>query len=106
MWRKRIFRCAEPAYSVTTFSPGPPLAGYRAALTRRAIAWAVDALEADDTTVSGLARRLGVGWHTLWRAVKVEAAKRVARLGRLDGGRNPRRRRARGGLAASVPAGT
>ena len=85
MWRKRIFRCAEPACPVTTFSEDHPLAGHRAALTRRAIIWAVDALEADDTTVSALARRLGVGWHTLWRAVKVEAAARVARPGRLDG---------------------
>jgi transposase len=85
MWRKRIFRCAEPVCPVTTFSEDHPLAGHRAALTRRAIAWAVDALEQDDTTVSALARRLGVGWHTLWRAVKVEAAARVARPGRLDG---------------------
>ena len=85
MWRKRIFRCAEPACPVTTFSEDHPLAGHRAALTRRAITWAVDALEQDDTTVSALARRLGVGWHTLWRAVKVEAAARVARPGRLDG---------------------
>jgi len=85
MWRKRIFRCAEPLCPVTTFSEDHPLAGHRAALTRRAITWAVDALEADDTTVSALARRLGVGWHTLWRAVKVEAAARVARPGRLAG---------------------
>ena len=47
MWRKRIFRCAEPACPVTTFSEDHPLAGHRAALTRRAITWAVDALEAD-----------------------------------------------------------
>jgi transposase len=45
----------------------------------------VDALECDDTTVSALARRLGVGWHTLWRAVKVEAARRTAHPGRLNG---------------------
>ena len=61
------------------------MAGHRAALTRRAITWAVEAVEADDTTVSALARRLGVGWHTLWRAVRVEAAGRVVRPGRLDG---------------------
>ena len=85
MWRKRIYRCAEPACPVTTFSEMHRLAGQRAALTNRAISWAVDALAEDDTTVSALARRLGVGWHTLWRAAKVEAAARVARPGRLAG---------------------
>jgi len=85
MWRKRMFRCAEPACPVGTFSEEHPLAAQRAALTGRAIAWAVDALEGDDTTVSALARRLGVGWHTLWRAAQVEAAARLARPGRLDG---------------------
>ena len=84
MWRKRVYRCAERLCPVSTFSEQHPLAGHRAALTRRAVTWAVDALECDDTTVSALARRLGVGWHTLWRAAKVEAAARVARPGRLD----------------------
>jgi transposase len=95
MWRKRIFRCAEAVCPVTTFSEDHPLAGHRAALTRRAITWALDAFEQDDTAVSALARRLGVGWPTLWRAVKVEAAARVARPGRLDG-EEASRRRARG----------
>ena len=85
MWRKRIFRCAEAACPVETFSEEHPLAGERAALTARAITWAADALECDDTTVSALARRLGVGWHTVWRAVKVEATRRAARPGRLAG---------------------
>ncbi len=78
MRRKRVFRCDEAACPVTTFSEEHPLAGARAALTGRAISWATDALALDDTTVSALARRLGVGWHTLWRAVRVEAARRVA----------------------------
>jgi transposase len=85
MWRKRIFRCVEATCPVSMFSEEHPLAGERAALTGRAITWAADALECDDTTVSALARRLGVGWHTLWRAVKVEAARRADRPGRLDG---------------------
>ena len=33
-------------------------------------------LQADDTTVSALARRLGVGWRTVWLAVRAEAAAR------------------------------
>jgi len=54
-------------------------------LTSRAIGWAVDALAHDDTTVSALARHLRVGWHTLWRAIKTEAAVRTGRPGRLQG---------------------
>ena len=61
------------------------LIGPRAVLTSRAVGWAVDALAHDDTTVSALARHLRVGWHTLWRAVRAEAAERTIRPGRLAG---------------------
>jgi len=64
MWRKRMFRCVEPAGPVTTFSRSHPLAAERAALTARAITWATDGPRADATTASALARRLGVGLHT------------------------------------------
>jgi len=49
------------------------LVGPRAKLTGRAVGWAVDALAHDDTTVSALARHLGVDWHTLWNAVDAAA---------------------------------
>jgi hypothetical protein len=45
----------------------------RTKLTARAIAWATDALAHVDTTVSALARHLGVDWHTCWDAVEGEA---------------------------------
>jgi len=73
VWRKRIWRCAEPAYPTGTFSEAHLPAGPRAKLTARAIGWAVEALGHNDTTVSALARNLGVDWHTLWDAVKVVA---------------------------------
>jgi transposase len=39
-------------------------------------------LSYDDTTVSALARHLGVDWHTCWDAVEVAAkAGSVTRLG-------------------------
>jgi transposase len=47
------------------FSETHALAAPRALLTSRAVCWATDALADDDTTVSALARRLGVDWHTL-----------------------------------------
>src|SRR5690349_270729 len=84
-WRKRVWRCAEPACPVGTFSEQHELMAPRARLTRRAVRWATDALTHDDTTVSALARHLGVDWHTLWDAVEVEATARLADPARLAG---------------------
>jgi transposase len=77
-WRKRIWRCTEPACPVGTFSEQHELIAPRAKLTSRAIRWATDALAHDDTTVSALARHLGVDWHTLWDAIELEATRRLA----------------------------
>ena len=73
-----IWRCREPACPAGTFSEAHELAPPRMALTVRAVRWAVDALSYDDTTVSALARHLGVDWHTCWDAIEVEAKARVA----------------------------
>jgi transposase len=85
VWRKRVWRCRESACPTVTFSERHPLAGPRALLTARAVVWAADALEQDDTTVAALARRLDVDWHTLWDALAVEAERRAADPARLDG---------------------
>jgi len=66
---QRIWRCAEPACPTGTFSEAHPLAKLTARAVGWAVGWAVDALGHDDTTVSALARHLGVDWHTLWNAV-------------------------------------
>ncbi|MBI4943374.1 MAG: ISL3 family transposase [Actinobacteria bacterium] len=84
-WRKRVWRCPEPACPTVTFSEQHPFVPARANLTARAVVWATDALEHDDTTVAALARHLGVDWHTCWDAVEREAARRLARPGRLAG---------------------
>jgi transposase len=65
-WLVRIWRCREPQCATQTFSEAHGLAPPRMALTVRAVGWAADALSYDDTTVSALARHLGVDWHT-WR---------------------------------------
>jgi transposase len=83
-WRKRIWRCREPMCATTTFSEAHDLARPRAVLTTRAVEWAADALTHDDTTVSALARHLGVDWHTCWDAIEVEAKARVGRPERLQ----------------------
>jgi transposase len=85
VWLKRVWRCTEPDCPQLTWTETHELIAPRAALTSRAIGWAVDALAHDDTTVSALARHLRVGWHTLWRAVRGEADVRTSRPGRLDG---------------------
>ncbi len=84
-WRKRVWRCLEPACPIVTFTEVHPLAAPRALLTRRAVTWAADALTDDDTTVAALARRLDVDWHTLWDALKVEARQRADDPERLRG---------------------
>ena len=76
-WLVRIWRCRELACPTSTFSEAHDLAPPRMALTVRAVRWAVDALSYDDTTVSALARHLGVDWHTAWNAIEVEARARV-----------------------------
>src|SRR5665647_906494 len=44
--------------------------GRRVRLTSRAIWWAIGQLRTAHATVAGLARALGVDWHTLWSAIR------------------------------------
>lgn len=85
LWSARVWRCAETACPAGTFTERHELVAPRAKLTTRAIAWATDALEHDDTTVSALARHLGVDWHTCWDAIETEAERRVDDPARLTG---------------------
>ncbi len=84
-WRKRIWRCAEQSCLVETWTEDHPYAVKRSKLTARAISWAVDALRHDDTTVSAIARHLGVDWHTAWNGIKAETRRRVRKPERLKG---------------------
>ncbi|HEY6812921.1 MAG TPA: ISL3 family transposase [Propionibacteriaceae bacterium] len=84
-WLTRVWRCLEPGCATTTFTEQHPIAPPRAVLTVRAVRWATDALSHDDTTVSALARHLGVAWHTAWSAIETEAKARVAQPERLAG---------------------
>ncbi|MFJ5975634.1 ISL3 family transposase [Pseudarthrobacter oxydans] len=85
LWAKRVWRCPDPDCPRTTFTEEHPLAGPRAKLTARAAAWATDALQHFDTSVSALAHQLGVSWHTAWDAMKAEATRRISATGRLTG---------------------
>jgi transposase len=83
-WLVRIWRCREPSCITKTFTETHDLAPPRTVLTSRAVAWATSALSYDDTTVSALARHLGVDWHTCWDAIEVEARARTSQSSRLQ----------------------
>jgi transposase len=84
-WLKRLWRCREPDCPIGVFSEIHEIAPPRAVLTVRAVRWATDALAHDDTTVSALARHLGVDWHTAWNAIELEAKARTSDPQRLAG---------------------
>jgi transposase len=84
-WLVRIWRCREPLCPTRTFSETHDVASPRTVLTTRAVVWATSALSYDDTTVSALARHLGVDWHTAWDAIEVEAKARISNPDRLSG---------------------
>jgi len=70
-WRRRTWSCPDPGCGVGTFTETvATLAAPRARLTSRAIWWAIGQLRTAHATVAGLARALGVDWHTLWAAIR------------------------------------
>ena len=73
IWRKRRWRCREPRCPTGVWSEEHPALPARAKLTTRAVAWAVQTLRWDDSTVSALARQLGVDWHTLMDAIRTRS---------------------------------
>ena len=77
--RQRRWRCTEAACPRGTFVEQlPVLVAARGVLTRWAVTWALGQLRREHATIAGLDRRLGVGWATLWRAVKPELERLAA----------------------------
>jgi transposase len=68
-WRKRIWRCVEPACAVKTWTEQRVAIRPRAVLTERARAEACRRVGKDAHAVAAVARDLGVGWATIMRAV-------------------------------------
>jgi transposase len=68
-WRKRIWRCVEPACEVRTWTEQQAAIRPRAVLTERARAEACRRVGKDVHAVAAVARDLGVGWATITRAV-------------------------------------
>jgi transposase len=84
-WRKRIWRCREPACGVRTWTEQRVAIRPRAVLTERARAEACRRVGKDAHAVAAVARDLGVGWATVMRAVADHGRPLVEDPDRLDG---------------------
>jgi transposase len=84
-WRKRIWRCVEPACAVRTWTEQTAAIRPRAVLTERARAEACRRVGKDAHAVAAVARDLGVGWSTVMRAVANHGTQLVDDPARLDG---------------------
>jgi transposase len=85
LWRKRIWRCWEPACGVRTWTEQTAAIRPRAVLTERARAEACRRVGKDAHAVAAVARDLGVGWATIMRAVADHGTPLVDDPTRLDG---------------------
>ncbi|GAA4428653.1 ISL3-like element ISAar39 family transposase [Georgenia halophila] len=85
-WRKRSWRCPEPACPTGAFTEqNPAIAAPRALLTTRAVDWAVGQLRRENASVQGIARQFGITWRTAWRAIKPVLARAAANESRFAG---------------------
>jgi transposase len=84
-WRKRLWRCREPACQVRTWTEQAAAIGPRAVLTQRARAEACRRVGKDAHAVAAVARDLGVGWATIMRAVRDYGTPLLEDPTRLDG---------------------
>jgi len=82
-WVKRLWRCWELACAVRTWTEQHPAVKGRAALSERARAQACRRVGRDGVSVALVARHLGVGWHTVMRAVVDHGQRLVDDPGRL-----------------------
>jgi transposase len=85
VWRKRVWRCGEPACPARTWTEQTDAIGARAVLTQRARAEACRRVGKDAHTVAAVARDLGVGWATVMRAVREHGQPLVDDPARLHG---------------------
>ncbi|WP_435129376.1 transposase [Actinacidiphila sp. bgisy144] len=71
VWRKRTWRCVEPACPVGTFTEqNHTVAEPRALLTVRACWWVIRPLRREHASVRGIARQLGTTWNTVWTSIR------------------------------------
>lgn len=86
VWRRRRWICPEARCVGATFAEdAPQLVEGGAKLTTRAVWWAISQIRFEHGTVQGLARQLGVDWHTLWAHVEPKLREMAGDPARLQG---------------------
>jgi transposase len=85
VWRRRLWRCGEPACAVGTWTEHTDVIQPRAVLTERARAEACRRVGKDTHAVAAIVRDLCVGWHTIMRAVREQGRMLVSDPARLGG---------------------
>ncbi|WP_453984344.1 ISL3 family transposase [Brevibacterium casei] len=71
MWRKRTWRCTEPACPTKAFTEqDEQVARPRALLTTRACWWAINQIRREHASIHGIARQLGTTWNTVWTSIE------------------------------------
>lgn len=71
VWRKRRWRCPEPACRTATFvEQNAEIAAPRAKLTTRACWWAIGQLRREHGSVNGIPAAAGVRWRIVWEAIQ------------------------------------
>ncbi len=85
VWRKRRWRCPEPACPIGAFvEQDEAVARPRGLLTVRACRWAIAELGGEHASVQGLARRLGTTWRTVWTSIEPILATAAADESRFE----------------------
>jgi transposase len=85
VWLTRLWRCAEPACQVRTWSEASEHVRPRSCLTERARREACRLVGEDQQDVASVAVMLGVGWGTVMRAVREFGQPLVNDPARLEG---------------------
>lgn len=71
VWRKRTWRCEEPACETKVFTEQDlDVAEPRALLTTRACWWAINQIRREHASIRGIARQLGTTWNTVWTSIE------------------------------------
>ena len=83
VWAKRLWRCAEPACAVCTWSEESDEIAPRAVLTERVRAEICRRVGPGEQSVARVARDFGVSWHAAMAAVRDHGRPRVDHLARL-----------------------
>lgn len=86
VWRKRTWRCEEPACPGRSFTEQHEgLARPRGLLTARACWWAINQIRREQASVAGIARQLGTSWRTVWNSIRPLLEAMAADPNRFDG---------------------